>query len=101
MIGSFIYQKPKMWNVYQEETFHLKKRLKGVTGICFVFHEKIHIKGFWFKSITEHGKNCLLVNVIKYMVTVLRKMEIIFWESEIMLQLYLKIWTSERQVRTV
>ena len=33
LIGSFIYQKPKMWNVYQEETFHLKKRLKGVTGI--------------------------------------------------------------------
>ncbi len=50
LIGSFIYQKPKMWNVYQEETFHLKKRLKGVTGICFVLHEKIHIKGFWFKK---------------------------------------------------
>ena len=59
------------------------------------------LKDSGLKSITEHGRNCLLVNVIKYMVTVLRKMEIIFWESEIMLQLYLKIWTSERQVRTV
>ena len=25
LLGKFIYQKPKMWNVYQLETFHLNK----------------------------------------------------------------------------
>lgn len=53
LIGEFIYQKPKMWNVYQEETFHLNKRLKGITGICFVVHAKIHIKGFCFKKYSR------------------------------------------------
>lgn len=49
LLGKFIYQKPKMWNVYQLETFHLNKRLRGISEICFVLREKVHIKGFWFK----------------------------------------------------
>ena len=47
-LGTFSYQKPKMWNVYQEETYRLPKRLSGVTELCFVLHKKVHIKGFSF-----------------------------------------------------
>lgn len=43
-----VYQKPSRWNVYQEETYKLSKRLKGITSICFVLWEKVHIKGFYF-----------------------------------------------------
>ncbi|MCI5647948.1 MAG: DUF4982 domain-containing protein [Fusicatenibacter sp.] len=48
LVGDVIYQKPSIWNVYQEETFHLKKRLTGITSLCFVLRKKIHIKGFSF-----------------------------------------------------
>lgn len=48
LIGDVIYQKPSIWNVYQEETYKLNKRLKGVTSICFVLYNKVHIKGFSF-----------------------------------------------------
>ncbi len=44
-----VYRKPSVWNTYQEETFVLKKPLKGVTGVGFVFTRKAHIKGFSFK----------------------------------------------------
>ena len=44
-----IYQKPSIWNVYQPETFRLCRRLKGVTTISFLLHQKIHIKGFSFQ----------------------------------------------------
>lgn len=47
-IGELHYQKPSVWNVYQPETYRLKRRLKGVTSICFVLHDKIHLKGFSF-----------------------------------------------------
>lgn len=50
LLGSFIYQKPSIWNVYQEETFHLPKRLCGITDLCFVLRAKVHIKGFWFRK---------------------------------------------------
>ncbi|XID90356.1 glycoside hydrolase family 2 TIM barrel-domain containing protein [Paenibacillaceae bacterium WGS1546] len=49
LIGDFIYQKPSQWNVYQEETYRLAKRLRGVTSICFVLRQKVHIKGFSFE----------------------------------------------------
>lgn len=48
-----VYQKPSIWNVYQEETYRLKKRLKGVTGICFVVYQKIHLKGFVFTPMNK------------------------------------------------
>lgn len=44
-----IYQKPSIWNVYQPETFRLCRRLKGITTISFLLHQKIHIKGFSFQ----------------------------------------------------
>lgn len=49
-LGHFIYQMPKKWNVYQEAVYRLKKRLRGVTSLCFVFQEKVHLKGFSFKK---------------------------------------------------
>lgn len=50
LLADVIYQKPSIWNVYQEETYHLKRKLKGVTSITFVTSNKMHIKGFSFKT---------------------------------------------------
>lgn len=49
LLADVIYQKETIWNVYQEETYHLSKRLKGITSICFVLRDKVHIKGFYFE----------------------------------------------------
>ncbi|MDQ0061693.1 glycoside hydrolase family 2 TIM barrel-domain containing protein [Paenibacillus harenae] len=48
LVADVIYQKPSKWNVYQEETYRLAKRLRGITSICFVLRQKVHIKGFSF-----------------------------------------------------
>jgi beta-galactosidase len=53
VIADVIYQKQSQWNVYQEETYRLSKRLKGITTICFVVKQKIHIKGFYFKRFNK------------------------------------------------
>lgn len=53
LVADVIYQKPSVWNVYQEETYRLNKRLKGITGICFVLQKKVHIKGFTFTKQTR------------------------------------------------
>jgi beta-galactosidase len=50
LLGDVIYQKESRWNVYQEETYRLSKRLKGITSICFVLRNKVHIKGFYFEQ---------------------------------------------------
>ncbi len=42
------YRKPMIWNVYQSETYKLTKRLKGITDVYFVAHDKVHIGGFYF-----------------------------------------------------
>ena len=49
-LADVIYQRPCIWNVYQEETWQLSKRLRGITSICFVLHNKVHIKGFSFEK---------------------------------------------------
>lgn len=49
LIDTLTYQKPSVWNVYQEETYRLSKRFRGVTTIGFVLRDKIHIKGFVFR----------------------------------------------------
>lgn len=49
MIGERIYHKPKMWNVYQPDTFRLDKRLTGVGSFAVELNTKVHIKGFQFK----------------------------------------------------
>ncbi len=49
LVDTVIYQKPSIWNVYQEETWKLPRRLKGVTSIGFRMKDKkIHVKGFSF-----------------------------------------------------
>ncbi|WP_274652041.1 glycoside hydrolase family 2 TIM barrel-domain containing protein [Paenibacillus humicola] len=50
LLADVIYQKPSKWNVYQEETYVLPKRLRGITSICFVLRQKVHIKGFSFRK---------------------------------------------------
>lgn len=49
-LGKFVYQMPKKWNVYQEAVYQLKRRVRGVTSLCFVFWDKVHLKGFSFKQ---------------------------------------------------
>ncbi|MBW7453847.1 glycoside hydrolase family 2 TIM barrel-domain containing protein [Paenibacillus sepulcri] len=48
LLADVIYQKASRWNVYQEATYRLSKRLTGITSICFVLQKKVHIKGFTF-----------------------------------------------------
>lgn len=50
LVADVIYQKESKWNVYQEETYILSKRLRGITSICFVLQKKVHIKGFSFEK---------------------------------------------------
>ncbi|MDN5316117.1 MAG: beta-galactosidase [Thermoanaerobacterium sp.] len=50
LLTDVVYQKEPKWNVYQEETYRLPRRLRGVTSICFVLHQKVHIKGFSFEK---------------------------------------------------
>ncbi|MBO7515397.1 MAG: DUF4982 domain-containing protein, partial [Lachnospiraceae bacterium] len=47
-LGSFTYHKPSIWNVYQIEDYELPETLTGVQELTFVFHEKVHFKGFQF-----------------------------------------------------
>lgn len=44
------YCKKSIWNVYQEETYKLNRRVKGITSIYFKANAKYHIKGFSFKK---------------------------------------------------
>lgn len=57
LLTEVIYQKPSKWNVYQEETFLLPRRLKGITSISFVLNNKIHIKGFSFQLVNRAFEN--------------------------------------------
>ncbi len=50
LLANVIYQKPSKWNVYQEETYTLSKKLRGITSLCFVLNQKVHIKGFTFEK---------------------------------------------------
>ncbi len=42
------YCKPSQWNVYQPETYKLKRKVRGITNIYFRSDAKYHIKGFSF-----------------------------------------------------
>lgn len=49
-----VYQKPSIWNVYQPETYKLKRRVKGVTTICLVAkNQRYFIKGFTFTKLQK------------------------------------------------
>ncbi|WP_242861499.1 glycoside hydrolase family 2 TIM barrel-domain containing protein [Cellulosilyticum ruminicola] len=49
-VAQVVYQKPCIWDVYQEDTYKLNKRLKGISSIYFVFNDRAHVKGFSFKA---------------------------------------------------
>ncbi|MCH5341855.1 MAG: DUF4982 domain-containing protein [Acetatifactor sp.] len=53
IVASVVYQKPSIWNTYQEETFKLPERIKGMTTIAFTLRDKVHIKGFVFKKLEK------------------------------------------------
>ena len=50
LLADVIYHKQSIWNTYQEENYHLKKRLIGITSLSFLLKSKIHLKGFTFKK---------------------------------------------------
>lgn len=53
LLAKVTYQKPSIWNVYQEDTYTLSKRLTGITSLCIVLNRKIHLKGFQFKKVLK------------------------------------------------
>ncbi len=44
------YDLGSVWNTYQAAVYTLPRRLKGVTTLCLVFRQKVHIKGFQFRK---------------------------------------------------
>jgi len=53
LLKEAVYQKESIWNVYQEETYILPKKLKGITTVSFVFNRQLHMKGFYFERINR------------------------------------------------
>ena len=53
LLAEVVYQKPSKWNQYQEDTYKLSKRIKGISSISFVLKDKVHIKGFYFEKINR------------------------------------------------
>jgi len=47
-ICEVIYDLGTKWNTYQEKTYQLPRKLTGLTTICFVFKQKVHMKGLSF-----------------------------------------------------
>ena len=45
-----MYDLGSKWNTYQEKTYQLPRKFKGLTTICFVFKLKVHLKGFSFEA---------------------------------------------------
>jgi beta-galactosidase len=50
IIGRADYTIPSVWNTYLPDTFHLTKRLKGITTFAVELDRKIHMKGFQFEK---------------------------------------------------
>ena len=50
LVDTVIYHVSSVWNTYQERTYKLPRRIKGVTSISFVTEYKIHLKGFVFSK---------------------------------------------------
>lgn len=57
LIDTVVYRKPSIWNVYQEQTYMLPERIRGVADIGFILYDKVHVKGFVFrKQEKAYGK---------------------------------------------
>jgi len=52
-LTTFLYDKGMIWNTYQDVCVKLPKRIRGVNTLCFVFRNKVHIKGFEFKRLSK------------------------------------------------
>lgn len=63
LLKAAVYQKPSIWNVYQEETWKLPERVRGVASLSFRMHEKLHIKGF---SFLRYQKAYCYLNAAEY-----------------------------------
>lgn len=50
LLADVIYHKKPIWNTYQEESYKLSKRLRGIKTLSFVLRTKVHIKGFYFNK---------------------------------------------------
>lgn len=54
MLADLVYQKPSIWNVYQPETYKLKRRIKGITTLCLAAKDQRYfIKGFTFTKLQK------------------------------------------------
>lgn len=47
-LGEYEYALGSVWNTYQSLTAKINKKLRGVTSLCLVFRQKVHVKGFRF-----------------------------------------------------
>ena len=52
-VAEHVYHKPTIWNIYQDETIRLDRRLTGVVTLAFSFDRKAHIKGFSFTPVNR------------------------------------------------
>lgn len=52
LLSRLPYQKPSIWNTYQEETWKLPETLKGRHDLWFCMDRKIHLKGFSFRRLS-------------------------------------------------
>lgn len=50
LVDTVIYDLPSIWATYQEKTYKLPERFKGVCTVSFVADHDINIKGFSFKK---------------------------------------------------
>lgn len=47
------YEKPVIWDVYQAESFHLKRRISGVATLSIRVFDRMDIKGFQAKKLNR------------------------------------------------
>ena len=52
-IDTVSYQADAVWALYQENTFKLAQKIRGVQDISFVLSAEVHIKGFVFEKLDK------------------------------------------------
>lgn len=50
LLADIKYQKTPEWLVFQEETYHLNNRLKGIQSLYFVSTDEFQLRGFFFEK---------------------------------------------------
>lgn len=92
-------QGPSKWNTYQEETYRLSKRLCGITSICFVLRQKVHIKGFSFQKNNRAYEQNRAVENDRIYGDPLRWRNRAWKGSETTYPLFLNSWTLVRRAQ--